>query len=327
MHFLRQLGMIIIVILVTGVHSPAKTILFNSPQGGDFEFKTSASEKQHTKNLRGKNILLVFGFTNCKSVCPFTLKTIQKVFESIPPEQKSEHRVIFISVDNERDRYEKIKSYLAQYGENFIGGTEADSKLKKILNQYGARYYRYRTSSGALLVDHTSSIFVINKLGIWTQTLNYDASPNEIKSALNQTNEIKSKENLYPESRKVELIPFKKCLLNKGSCSVQINPIKYDIQISTNVIRPNTTYQLSVKPSALLSSGDWVPVEADIQGVELSMGYNRPVFKWNAQLGRYETDFEIPQCELSKMNWTATLIFGQNKKYKALQLQLQSEDP
>lgn len=326
MFILRQLGIIILVLFGATI-TPAKTLLFNSPQGGDFIFKTSASEKINTRDLRGKNILLVFGFTNCKSVCPFTLKTIQKVFEQMSAEQKAEHQLIYLSVDNERDRHEKIKTYLAQYGENFIGGTDSDQQLKKILNQFGARYYRYRTTSGALLVDHTSGIFVVNKLGIWTQTLSYDASPSEIKSALVRANEIKSKENLYPESRQVELIPAKKCQLNKGTCSVQINKIKYDIQISTNVIRPNTTYQLSIKPSTLLSTADWIPVEADIQGVELSMGYNRPAFKWNTEMVRYETDFEIPQCELPKMNWTATLIFGQNKKYKAIQVQLQSEDP
>ena len=324
MQYVRHLGCVILIFFIS-FNTQSKTLVFSAPRGGEFSIKTDSSSILKTIDLKDSNIFLVFGFTNCKSICPFTLRNLKNIIDKLPQKDQLETKVLFISVDNERDRYEQIKKYLKPYGPSFIGGTETDPNLKKILELYGARYYRYRTASGKLLVDHTSNFFLMNKKGLWTHTFDFDASAEQIQAALLKTNLILSSDNLFPESRRVEIIPQKKCLINLSGCSFLIDDQKFKLTTSESTIRPNTTYKLQLKRLST-SPTKIEPLEFDIQGVELSMGYNRPEFKWNPKDEVYESDFEIPQCELQKMNWTITPIFRQNKKYKALQFQLLSED-
>ena len=125
----------------------AKTLVFSSPQGGDFKIGFNAQESIQTKKLRGSNIILLFGYTQCKSVCPFSLRNIKSALDQMSLESKRNIKVVFISVDNERDQFQKIKEFLKPFGSEFIGTSGKDSDLKKILARFGARHYRFKTEN------------------------------------------------------------------------------------------------------------------------------------------------------------------------------------
>ena len=64
----------------------------------------------------------------------------------------------------------------------------------------------------------------------------------------------------------------------------------------------------------------------DLQGLKLNMGYLRAKFTKTPE-GSYAARFELPFCELKKMNWPLTFIFAtETKQNLAGQLQQTSTE-
>ncbi len=301
-----------------------KTLVFSSPQGGDFKIGLNLESPLDTKKFRGSNVILLFGYTNCKSVCPFSLRTIKKAIEEMSDFDKKNIKVIFISVDNERDRSQQIDNFLKPYGPEFIGTTGSDVNLRQILSKYGARYYRYKTENNKLLVDHSSDFFIINKKGFWTHTLPFDASSSEIISALSKSDQLTQHEKTYPQSISVQLVKTKRCDLNLNSCNFTIQNENFIVELEKKSVRPQYENKFIIK-STKKTNSKIIPVEVDIEGVDTYMGYNRPRFVTNKDAT--EATFNLPACELKKMSWDATLIFKNSQnKFFAVQYEFQSED-
>ena len=315
---------IFLVIQILTQFVAAKTLVFSSPKGGDFKIGKAPMPVINTKDFRGSQIILLFGFTQCKSVCPFSLRNIKNTIDKLKPEDQKNIKVVFISVDNERDQNLQIQDFLKPYGPNFIGATGSDRELKKVLAQYGARYYRYKTESKKILVDHTSDIFIVNQKGIWTQTLGFDATPDQIASSLTKSDSLLAHENSYPESRKVDLAQPPKCDLNKKPCDFKIQNEQFSIELEKTEVRPQYENKFIIK-SKNIQGQKLIPVEVDLEGIDLSMGFNRPAV--TPKTDHYESEFTLPICELKKMNWKATVIFKDPKNnYSAVQYVIQSED-
>lgn len=301
-----------------------KTLVFSSPKGGDFKIGKAPMPIINTKDFRGSQLILLFGFTQCKSVCPFSLRNIKNTIDKLKPEDQKNIKVVFISVDNERDKNLQIQDFLKPYGPNFIGATGTDRELKKLLAQYGARYYRYKTENKKILVDHTSDIFIVNKKGVWTQTLGFEATPDQIASAITKSDSLLAHENSYPESRKVDLVQTPKCDLNKKSCEFKIQNEQFSIELTNTEVRPQYENKFVIR-SKNNADQKLIPVEVDLEGIDLSMGFNRPTV--TPKTDHYESEFTLPICELKKMNWKATVIFkDQKNNYSAVQYVIQSED-
>ena len=59
------------------------------------------------------------GFTNCGNVCPVTLFTLVEAVQQLP----TPPRVLFVSVDPERDTPEIIGTYVREFGAAVMGAT------------------------------------------------------------------------------------------------------------------------------------------------------------------------------------------------------------
>lgn len=64
---------------------------------------------------------------NCPDICPLTMHKLNRAVEKIkkmPEARFFDLKSVFVSVDPDRDSYEKIKRYLSLFpGDNFIGVT------------------------------------------------------------------------------------------------------------------------------------------------------------------------------------------------------------
>lgn len=303
----------------------AKTYSLSTPSGGDFSLPLAGHKKFNTSELRGSNLFIVFGFTHCKSVCPLTLNRLKSTYSLLSREDKKNVKVLFVSVDNERDNLEALKNYVTAFDSSFLSGTTNDKDLKKILERFGARYYRYKTKNKNILVDHTSDIYVINKKGVWADTLSFDASPEDLLGSLKKSDSIENFEQRFPNSRQLELIkPAKPCIFENAQCELNILKNKFTLSLSEFPLK--TDKKFSVQLKTCHSDSELVPVEGDFTGVELYMGYIRPSFK-SVDPSLYALEVSLPVCELKKMNWLLTLVFKhKNGHHYATQVKLKTED-
>lgn len=295
----------------------ARDLEFDSPHGGSFKYKTLINGRTKlvdTASLHGYKVLLFFGFTNCKSVCPMTLSTLKSLMSKLPAHEQERTKVLFISVDTERDKLEEIARYIKIFDPKFLFGSESDSQLKKILKLYGARYYKIKTDSNKILIDHTSDVFLINEQGQWTHTMPFTLSDDEFYKIVKGTDAtiMKQYQNQSTEILNSKVISDKKsfgCLLNSQKCKLSYQDNNFELKLNADKI-------ISQKKNSVIVTTDiknrLTPYAVDFSAKETYMGHIRPGFvKVNAT--EYKAEFEIPSCELQKMNWEVAVIFKDNK--------------
>ena len=117
------------------------------------------------EDFAGKWSFVFFGYTYCPDICPMTLATLVGVNNQLKgqADQAPDYRVIFVSVDPDRDTPEVLASYLEYFDNKFIGLTGSKDQIDTVTFQFGAGYIKESEHApGEYLVSHTSSIFLIN---------------------------------------------------------------------------------------------------------------------------------------------------------------------
>ena len=135
--------------------------------GGDFTLTDGDGKPFSLSSLKGKVVILSFGYTHCPDVCPTELLTQNDVLKQLG-DQAKDVKVAFVSVDPERDTPEVIGKYAKQFNPDFIGLTATgDQSLPVIKQQY--RVVSAKVNQGAdsntYLVDHTAGAYLVDKNG------------------------------------------------------------------------------------------------------------------------------------------------------------------
>ncbi len=139
--------------------------LFEKP-AYNFTLKDTNGKEVKLSDFRGNIVLIFFGYTHCPDVCPTALNKLAKIYEDLGEERKKV-KVIFITVDPERDKPEVIKEYLSFFNKDFIGLYGTEEEIKKVAKEYMVFFRKTETDSKAgYLVDHSDPIFLIDQKGI-----------------------------------------------------------------------------------------------------------------------------------------------------------------
>lgn len=155
----------LIVSLPTAHAAPAlKAGVFEPPrQAPEFTLRGSDGTDLTLGRYRGKLVLMSFGFTHCAAVCPTTLATLAQARQALGA-QASAVQVVFVTVDPERDDPAQMKAYLAAFDPSFVGGAGKPEVLAAMRKNYGVVANKV-PMTGGYAVDHTSSIFLIDRDG------------------------------------------------------------------------------------------------------------------------------------------------------------------
>jgi protein SCO1/2 len=127
--------------------------------------------------LRGKVVLLYFGFTFCPDICPTELGYVAKVMRALGP-QADGVQPVFITVDPERDTVAKIAEYVPLFDKRLIGLVGTPEQTAALAKAYGVFFQKTQVVSkqpGYYLIDHTSTIFVLDRQGRIADTLDSES--------------------------------------------------------------------------------------------------------------------------------------------------------
>ena len=113
------------------------------------------------KVLASKPTVLFFGFTNCPEVCPTTLYEISSWIKELEL-SNNQIQVLFITLDPNRDTAPKLDEYLSNFEEKFIGLTGDEKDITELAKAWGI-YRKFVPIDDDYTIDHTSTIFLINK--------------------------------------------------------------------------------------------------------------------------------------------------------------------
>ncbi len=100
--------------------SPAR--LPGAPQGGDFTLQ-SPDGPLALHDLRGKVVLVYFGYTMCPDICPTSLAFSAQGLNQLDKSELDSVKMLFITVDPERDTLERVKEYAGFFHPIIVGLT------------------------------------------------------------------------------------------------------------------------------------------------------------------------------------------------------------
>lgn len=149
------------------------------------DFQMRADGKPVTAaDFRGKLVALYFGYTHCPDVCPATLANLTEMLAKVA---SPDVRVLFVTVDPERDTDAVMADYAKAFSPQVVGLRGSPNALAAL-----ARTYRvaYEVKKGpAYEVTHSNAVFFFDRDGrarlVTTDTTDTSEMAEDVKRLLN----------------------------------------------------------------------------------------------------------------------------------------------
>lgn len=151
----------------------------------EFSLKQRDLGEFTTESIKGEWSLFFYGYTHCPDVCPtelFMLSEMMRAIEKNPDSVVKAPKVVFVSVDPQRDTPESLQEYTGYYHPSFLGVTGEQEMVDQLSRSMGAMYERVYYLNGkqlmidedegvpeglenSYLINHSASIFLLNPEG------------------------------------------------------------------------------------------------------------------------------------------------------------------
>jgi protein SCO1 len=151
--------------------------------GGDFTLTNQNNQTFRLQDVRGRPVVLFFGYTSCPDMCPMTMSRISGALSRVGS-QASEVVTLFVSVDPKRDTPVVLKEYVGSFSTPLIGLTGTDEEVARVAPAYHAAFQTVQTGTPNYLVNHTSAIFLVDRQGRLREYFRYDEKPETLAAAL-----------------------------------------------------------------------------------------------------------------------------------------------
>jgi protein SCO1/2 len=113
-------------------------------------------------NYRGRIVLVYFGYTNCPDVCPTTLANLSDVLKRLGS-NADKLRVLFVSVDPNRDTLAILKPYTQSFGAEVDGLRGSETEIAAMAKRYRVAYSVKTKPTYSVM--HTSAVTVFDDEG------------------------------------------------------------------------------------------------------------------------------------------------------------------
>ena len=155
------------------------------PEGGDFTLQ-SADGPVALKDLRGKVVLLYFGYTYCPDICPTSLVATAEGLKDLKPDELARVAVILISVDPKRDTPARLKEYARFFHPVIVGVTGAPGDIAAVAKRYGVFYAEQKvaTAGDGYVVDHSADTYIIAADGKLAGKIAHATAPDQVAAII-----------------------------------------------------------------------------------------------------------------------------------------------
>jgi len=176
--FVRLCRLFVLSTALTGVmllsacsDQPAKWSLYDvSGHLPDLKFSLQAAGNKNftQEDLKGKTVLMFFGYASCPDICPTTMAQLSEVIAKLGDDAK-DVRIIFISVDPHRDTPDMLQAYVDAFNKNAIGLTGNEDQIAALARNYRIAYQIEKPKAGdnpdIYDVTHSRGVFIFDNQG------------------------------------------------------------------------------------------------------------------------------------------------------------------
>jgi protein SCO1/2 len=152
--------------------TPART----GPQliGGPFALQTADGKTVTEAALIGHPTLIYFGYTHCPDVCPTALAQVSDVLAKLPDKAV---KVLFITVDPERDTPKMMGDYVSSFDSRVIGLSGSPAEVERIEKAYRVYAKKGPEKDGEYSMDHSSVVYLMDRNGRFAEAFDLERSP------------------------------------------------------------------------------------------------------------------------------------------------------
>ncbi|HTU00700.1 MAG TPA: SCO family protein [Candidatus Sulfotelmatobacter sp.] len=132
----------------------------------DFALTSQNGTEFRMSGERGNVVALWFGYTFCPDVCPMTLSELIQARQRLG-ERGKRFRIVFVTVDPERDTVARLREYARGFGGGFTALTGSADQLAQVRKAYGvvAQKRVVAGTAAAYLVDHSAFVYLVDPAG------------------------------------------------------------------------------------------------------------------------------------------------------------------
>jgi protein SCO1 len=125
----------------------------------DFRLTDTSGRAFTRRDLGGGPTLVFFGFTHCPDVCPTTLMKLAQVRKRAGLEGL---RVLFVSVDPQRDTPPVLGMYVHAFDPAFLGLSGDPQSIARVAANFGVAVNRVELPGGDYTMDHSAVLFLLD---------------------------------------------------------------------------------------------------------------------------------------------------------------------
>jgi protein SCO1/2 len=158
----------------------------------DFTLTNTEGKQMRLSDLRGKAVILFFGYTHCPDICPFSLSQFIMIKKGLG-EDAQKVNFVMVSVDGTRDTPEVLRNYMRAFDATFIGLTGNENDVRQIGLNYGVHFEKQKPAGAneAYAVAHTTYTYLLDSKGTWQMVFPFktpiDSEVLDIQKILAQT--------------------------------------------------------------------------------------------------------------------------------------------
>lgn len=137
-------------------------------------------------DLRGKVVVVFFGYIQCPDICPTKLVSLQETMRLLGP-AADRVQVLFVTVDPERDTRDVLAAYMPWFDTHFLGLFGDAAATFEIAQEFRI-FYTKVTGETALgySLDHSATSYVYDPQGRLRLLIRYGETPARIAADLRQ---------------------------------------------------------------------------------------------------------------------------------------------
>ena len=151
------------------------------PVASEIDLARSDGSRFRLSELRGDVVLVFFGYTSCPDVCPTTLAELRQALSELNAQDVDRVKVVFVTVDPDRDSPERVQEYVDQFNPAFIGLSGSKTDLEKVWAEYGVyREIADEQSAAGYIVNHTARVSLVDPQGNLRISFSFDTPVEDI---------------------------------------------------------------------------------------------------------------------------------------------------
>lgn len=146
--------------------------------GGSFELTDHHGKPFASTALAGQPYAIFFGFTHCPDICPTTLLEMSNNLASLGADA-DRLKVIFVSVDPERDTPPRLREYLASFDPRINALTGSEAQIAATAKGWNAFYNKVPEDDGSYTIAHSAYVYLMDGDNRLAGTLGFQESEAE----------------------------------------------------------------------------------------------------------------------------------------------------